>query len=169
MKFLHFIKKNGQYLIPTLPIIALFILYPIPPIVDYIGHLSFSLIPTGAEEFYTNRFSITHQTLHWILKLPQIITGPNFSIISAWGMIFMFFTLLTIPAIYTKMRKGPALLATGLLTPPAFFLLHSKALLWGIFPFALAAWLSCLFILFYNYFDCCLVEKRKSKKIGLLK
>src|SRR3989339_484367 len=164
MQILYLLKRNYKFFIPFLPILALFVLYPIPPIADCIGHVAFSIVPTGAEEFYINNFGISYRALHWILKLPQLIFGNNYSIVSAFGMIFMFSILLSVPAVYIKLKKGPTLFIIGFLVAPTLFLLDAKLFLWGTFPSALGAWLSILFILIYNNIDDRISKKNLVKR-----
>ena len=135
----------GEVILPFVPVVGLFVSFPIPPIVDLMGHVALSLAPTGYEgQFYIHRFGVTYQTFDVILHLAQVVVGQNFGALCAFAMLLMIATLLVAPASFARLRGSCALVMAAILIGPAFLITHSQLFVWGIFPYILAAWLSPL-------------------------
>lgn len=149
------LTRSGRYLsnhkfellcafLSIVPIFILFFIFPIPPVVDVLGFIAFSLTPTGNNQLYLNGDGLTYQTFHILLKSIATFLGPHFTTLCIISMITMFSLLLIIPLIKAFFANEKPVFVLIILPGFAFLIMHSLLFIWGVFPTILAGWLAIL-------------------------
>ena len=134
------------------PLISLIILigfvgyYTIPPLDDFLAHVSMGMLHSPIlSHYYYYVFSITYRLLDSVIRLWTWILGDHYarvslaSYLTIIGLIFSstysFFLLL-------QRSHKRAFCLLGIISGPMFLLLHTQAFIWGVIQYTLAVFMA---------------------------
>lgn len=114
--------------------------YPIPPLVDYLGHIGLSLASiNGGGEFYRLTDPISYKLLH-IIVIALSVISTDFAWVAGTAYLIVLALLVGVTLLVAGSMSQLSKVTVGLILILTLPVAHSLLFVWGVVPFFLAFW-----------------------------